>query len=597
MQSMGPFNSQQFSKLNKLISQCNPTEMAWLSGYLWARASQDGNTAGQALLGQIDPRELSEPTTSKITLISASQTGNARKVAEELNRDLERLGLAVSHIHAGHYKFKQIPQESLLILVVSTQGEGEPPEEALAFYKYLCSKKAPRLETLQFAVLGLGDSSYVNFCQAAKDFEARLIGLGAQPLLSRVDADIDYQGAAKQWRQTLVEILPKSTQPIKAGAFPDVVVENSLYTKETPFLAAVNVNQRITGRGSAKDIRHIELDLSGSGIRYQPGDALGVWYKNSEALVDEVLGYLKLDGHTPVQLNGQSLNLKNALVEKLELTQNTPQLVERYAKLTGNSDLQALVENPQALRDFSSQTPIVDMLRQFPSVLAAQDFIGLLRPLTPRLYSIASAQDDVGEEVHVCVGLVEYTIDGVQRFGGASSYLTRGVEPEEIVSVFIEPNDSFRLPADTRAPIICIAAGTGIAPFRAFMKQRAYSQATGKNWLIFGNPHFTTDFLYQLEWQSYAKEGLLHQIDLAWSRDQEQKVYVHHKIREQAALFWQWLQEGAYVYVCGDAEKMAKDVDQAILQILQEQAGMDIEQAEEYMNELRIEKRYQRDIY
>lgn len=597
MQRMGPFDSQQFSKLNGLISQCNATELAWLSGYLWARAEHVCKQAQLSLSNQANEDVLPRATPSKITLISASQTGNARRIAEELSRDLERLGLEVSHIHAGHYKFKQIEQESVLILVVSTQGEGEPPEEALAFYKFLCSKKAPQLPQLQIAVFGLGDRSYVNFCQAAKDFEARLIALGAQPILSRVDADIDYQEAATQWRQALVKALPKNTQPMKAAGFPDVVVESPLYTKETPFLAAVNVNQRITGRSSAKDVRHIELDLSGSAIRYQPGDALGVWYKNCEVLVDEVLSYLKLDAQTPVELNGQNLSLKTALTEKFELTQNNPQLVQHYVKASENSALQALIANTQALRHFCSRTPIVDMLRQFPGALTAQDLIGLLRPLTPRLYSIASAQDEVGEEVHLCVGLVEYAIDGRSRFGGASSYLAKALAPEDMASVFIEPNDSFRLPADNYVPIICIAAGTGIAPFRAFMQQRACSQAQGKNWLIFGNPHFTSDFLYQLEWQSYVKDGLLHQIDLAWSRDREQKVYVHHKIRQHAALFWQWLQEGAHIYVCGDAQKMAKDVEQSILQLIEEQANMNVEQAEEYMNQLRIEKRYQRDIY
>ncbi|NUW58785.1 NADPH-dependent assimilatory sulfite reductase flavoprotein subunit [Cronobacter muytjensii] len=589
-----PLSPEQLARLQTATHDFTPTQLAWLSGYFWGMVNQQPGAA----VVQTPPAPA-----SVITLISASQTGNARRVAEALRDDLLAAQLNVNLINAGDYKFKQIAQEKLLVIVTSTQGEGDPPEEAVALHKFLLSKKAPKLEGAAFAVFGLGDTSYERFCQAGKDFDTRLAELGGERLLDRVDADVEYQTAAQEWRQRVVDVLkarvPKEAPSQAALTASGAVnlVDSTPYTKEAPLTATLSVNQKITGRHSQKDVRHIEIDLGDAGLRYQPGDALGVWYQNDPALVQELLELLWLKGDETVTVDGKTLALSEALQWHFELTVNTAAIVENYATLTRSEALLPLVGDKAKLQQYAAATPIVDMVRFAPAQLEAEQLTGLLRPLTPRLYSIASSQAEVENEVHITVGVVRYEIEGRARAGGASGYLADRLEEEGEVRVFIEHNDNFRLPATPETPVIMIGPGTGIAPFRAFMQQREADGATGKNWLFFGNPHFTEDFLYQVEWQRYVKEGLLNRIDLAWSRDQEHKIYVQDKIREQGAELWRWIQEGAHIYVCGDANRMAKDVEQALLEVIAAYGEMDAEAADEYLSELRVERRYQRDVY
>ena len=593
-----PFNC---DELKKIIEKSSDKQLAWLSGYLWGLAEKSSNE--QALPDvTTDTNVTQAEQAKKVTIISASQTGNARRVANELTQDIERLGIEVTHLPAGEYKAKKLSQEEILILITSTQGEGEPPEEALPLYKYLFAAKAPKLANLQFAVMGLGDSSYPKFCQAAKDFDQRLAELDAQRMLLRVDADTDFQTVSTNWRQAVIDKLSSLQQSTSISSTENntsssVVVNSSLYHRDNPFIASVNVNQKITSRDSDRDIRHIEFDLTGSDINYQPGDALGVWYQNSEELVDEILNIIQLTGDEPIEHNGQQITLKTALIEHVELTQNTPVIIEKYAQAIQNPELLNLIKDREALIEMSQTLPLVDMLNRYQSNLTAQTLVALLRPLTPRFYSIASAQDEVGDEVHLTVNVVRYQIEGKTRTGGASNFLANQIADQDQVKIFVEHNDNFRLPNDTNTPIIMIAAGTGIAPFRAFLQQRSAQCATGKNWLFFGNPHFISDFLYQVEWQNYVKEGLLTNIDLAWSRDQAEKIYVQDKLIAQGSEIWQWLQQGAYIYVCGDAKRMAKAVDLALQQILMTQAQYNQEQAINYLDELRSQKRYQRDVY
>ncbi|WP_060876038.1 NADPH-dependent assimilatory sulfite reductase flavoprotein subunit [Klebsiella variicola] len=588
-----PLNPEQLARLQAATTDFTPTQLAWVSGYFWGVLNQQSGAAVAV------PAQAAE--VPSITLISASQTGNARRVAEALRDDLLAAKLNVKLVNAGDYKFKQIAAEKLLVVVTSTQGEGEPPEEAVALHKFLFSKKAPKLDGSAFAVFGLGDTSYEFFCQSGKDFDSKLAELGAERLLDRVDADVEYQTAAAEWRARVVEVL-KARAPVAApaqlatsGAVNDI--HTSPYTKEAPLSATLSVNQKITGRDSEKDVRHIEIDLGDSGLRYQPGDALGVWYQNDPQLVKELVELLWLKGDEPVTVDGKTLPLAEALEWHFELTVNTATIVENYATLTRSESLLPLVGDKAQLQQYAAATPIVDMVRFSPAQLDAEALIGLLRPLTPRLYSIASSQAEVESEVHVTVGVVRYEIEGRARAGGASSFLADRVEEDGEVRVFIEHNDNFRLPANPETPVIMIGPGTGIAPFRAFMQQRAADGAQGKNWLFFGNPHFTEDFLYQVEWQSYVKEGLLTRIDLAWSRDQQQKVYVQDKLREQGAELWRWINDGAHIYVCGDANRMAKDVEHTLLEVIAEYGAMDAEAADEFLSELRVERRYQRDVY
>ncbi|EYU15686.1 NADPH-dependent assimilatory sulfite reductase flavoprotein subunit [Photorhabdus aegyptia] len=592
--SLLPVSPEQLARLQSAIGDFSPTQLAWLSGYFWGMVNQQP---------QVQVVAPAVPAQETITLISASQTGNARRLAEQLRDDLSAEKLNVNLVNAGDYKFKQIAQEKVLIIIASTQGEGEPAEEAVALYKYLYSKKAPKLDGTAFAVFGLGDTSYERFCQAGKDFDNRLNELGAQRLLERVDGDVEYQEAAVQWRQQLTGVLkqriPAGTGTVIVSAQSRSVNEifSTSYTKQAPLTAALSARQKITGRGSDKDVRHIEIDLGDSGLRYQPGDALGIWFENDPELVDEVLNLLWLKGTEQVEVNGQKLSLREALISHVELTQNTSVIVEKYAVLAKDEKLLSLIADKQALQQYAHNKPIADMIREAASQPEAQQFIDLLRPLTPRLYSISSSQAEVENEVHLTVGVVRYEIDGRARTGGASGYLADRLQENDDIRIFIEHNDNFRLPANPRTPVIMIGPGTGIAPFRAFMQQREADGAEGKNWLFFGNPHFTEDFLYQVEWQRYVKDGLLTRIDLAWSRDQQHKVYVQDKLREQGEEVWHWIEEGAHLYVCGDANRMAKDVEHALLDIMTEHGGMDSEQADEFLSELRLERRYQRDVY
>ncbi|MCU6682597.1 NADPH-dependent assimilatory sulfite reductase flavoprotein subunit [Leclercia sp. H6W5] len=590
-----PLNPEQLARLQAATTDFSPTQLAWVSGYFWGMLNQQPGAVVSAPAAAVE--------IPAITLISASQTGNARRVAEALRDDLLAAKLNVNLVNAGDYKFKQIASEKLVVVVTSTQGEGEPPEEAVALHKFLFSKKAPKLAGTAFAVFGLGDSSYEFFCQSGKDFDSKLAELGGERLLDRVDTDVEYQAAAAEWRARIVDVLkarvPKETPAQAAVTAAGVVndIHTSPYTKEAPLTASLAVNQKITGRDSEKDVRHIEIDLGDSGLRYQPGDALGVWYQNDPALVKELVELLWLKGDEVVSVDGKNLPLSEALQWHFELTVNTANIVENYATLTRSESLLPLVGDKAKLQHYAATTPIVDMVRFAPAQLDADALIGLLRSLTPRLYSIASAQAEVESEVHVTVGVVRYDIEGRARAGGASSFLADRVEEEGEVRVFIEHNDNFRLPANPETPMIMIGPGTGIAPFRAFMQQRAADEAPGKNWLFFGNPHFTEDFLYQVEWQRYVKEGVLSRIDLAWSRDQKQKIYVQDKLREQGAELWRWINDGAHIYVCGDANRMAKDVEQALLEVIAEFGGMDTESADEFLSELRVERRYQRDVY
>ena len=578
------------AELSAALDTLSPLQLAWLSGYCWARA--DG--AGASLPAAIPAATSAEsaPPPLAVTVLSASQTGHAREVADKLHTALAEQGINAKRISAADYKPKTIAEEQVLLLVTSTQGEGEPPEEALSLHRLLFGKKAPPLPALRFAVCGLGDSSYPDFCQAGKDFDTRLAELGGERLAPRADCDVDYQATAAAWIADLVPRLAALQPAAPRTPTAAAPATPAAYDRDHPFTAPLLARQKITGRHSTKDVRHIELDLAGSGINYQAGDALGVWCENDPARVDAILAALKLDGVTVI--DGKTL--REQLIREREISQNTPQFVQGYAALAQNAVLDGAIAatSPAA---FAATTPIDAIVARYPAAISAEELLTLLRPLTPRLYSIASAPEEVGEEVHLTVGVLHYEHDGKTYSGAASGYLGERLPEDGAARVYIEPNPNFRLPDDPNAAIIMIGNGTGIAPFRAFMQARVANDAPGKNWLVFGNPHFTEDFLYQTEWQGWQKDGYLHRYSLAWSRDQAEKVYVQDKLREEAANVWQWLQNGAHVYICGDAARMAKDVERALLDIIAGEGGMHTDDAEEYLDELRQTRRYQRDVY
>ncbi|MGJ8679977.1 assimilatory sulfite reductase (NADPH) flavoprotein subunit [Paraglaciecola sp.] len=587
-------NESQWAQINQATSALNSQQLTWLSGYLAGLAQ-----SGQA--GQIATAPQPATASQSLTILYGSQTGNAKSVAEEYKAKLDGLNIPAKLVNMADYKSKQIKSESHVVIVVSTHGEGEAPDDAAEFHGFLGGKKAPKLADLKFSVLGLGDSSYEFFCQTAKDFDERLEKLGATRILDRVDCDVDYDSAATAWADEVTAKV-KDTLIAKAAPAAPMVTSGATsagtqYTKKAPFTASLIESQKITGRDSVKDIRHIEISLEDSGIQYRPGDALGVWFKNDEQLVSELLTALDITADAQVELSSEKLSVKEALVEKLELTQSYPTFVKAYAEYANSKELTALLEDKAALREFLAVRQIIDIVRQYPVKVSAQEFVSTLRGLTPRLYSIASSQDEVEDEVHLTVALVEFDAHGESHQGGASSFLSTRLNEGGEVKVFVEHNDNFRLPEDGNTPVIMIGPGTGIAPFRAFMQQREADEAEGKNWLFFGNPHYTQDFLYQTEWQRFVKEGVVDKVTLAFSRDQEQKIYVQNRMLEKGAELYKWLEDGAHLYVCGDANHMAKDVQDALVKIAVEHGGKTEEQAEQYINDLRRAKRYQKDVY
>ncbi|MFM5814715.1 assimilatory sulfite reductase (NADPH) flavoprotein subunit [Aeromonas dhakensis] len=591
--NLTPLSDEQQRQLSQALSTLNTQQLAWVSGYLYGLSlagSQPAVTGAAA----------ATPSGS-LTILYGSQTGNAKGVASAIKAQAEARGLPVTLTSMADYKPKQLKKETHLLVVVSTYGEGEPPESAVDLYEQLKKGKVGKLEGLKFAVLGLGDSSYEFFCQTGKDFDSLLTKAGADRVHELASLDVDYQDAAKAWGEQALNAIAATLSAGPAGPAGSSVasavqqaVGHSQYSKENPFPARLSVNQKITGRDSTKDIRHIEISLEESGIRYQPGDALGIWFDNDADLVGEVLALAHLSGDEATARG----SLREVLSRELELTRLHGGFITGLAEISDNAALKDLAGDKAQVNALVASAQVVDVLKRFPTELTAEQLIGLLRPLTPRLYSIASSQSEVEEEVHLTVGVVRYPQeDGTVRSGAASSYLADRLPEDAEVRVFVEHNDNFRLPANPDAPVIMVGPGTGIAPFRAFLQEREAQGADGKNWLFFGNPHFTQDFLYQVEWQRYVKSGLLSKISLAFSRDQANKIYVQDRLREAGLELYQWLEAGAHFYVCGDANHMAKDVQEALLDVIAEHGQKSREEAEEYLSELRRAKRYQRDVY
>ncbi len=590
-------DANQLASLQQTVAGYSSLQLAWASGYLAAKSEQGHNA-------QIAP---SAPAVAAktLTILYASQTGNAKGVASKLEQSAKAAGINVVLKNIADYKAKALKNESHLLIVASTNGEGEAPDDAIEFHEYLLGKKAPKLPNLSYSVLALGDSSYEFFCQTGKDFDERLKALGAKQVTARVDCDVDYDSDCESWTASIVESLKDELTQSTAGLAPVIDLPTagaeSQYSKQNPFEAEFSLSQKITGRDSAKDVRHIEIDLGESGLTYQVGDALGVWFENDADLVADLIATLSLTGEEKIKLkvNGanQVFTLTDALTTELEITQTAPAFVEFWAKISGDKALTKIAADKNTAREYAGEHQIIDVVKAAKTEIDPQFFVESLRKITPRLYSIASAQAEVEEEVHLTVGLVSFDANGEARTGGASSFLANRLEEGQKVRVFVEHNDNFRLPQSDDTPVIMIGPGTGVAPFRAFMQEREARDANGDNWMFFGDQTFTQDFLYQVEWQNYLKSGLLTRMDVAFSRDQAEKVYVQDRLKEQASDVFAWLERGAHLYICGDANRMAKDVHQTLVEIIQEHGKLSAEQAEDYLKSLRSNKRYQKDVY
>lgn len=584
-----PISAPDWQKLQPLLHTLTSGQLNWLSAWCRERAEETQPAAAQEA--------------ADILLIAASQTGNARRVAESLRDQLFSAQRAVRLVNAGDISLTGFPGSPLVVLICATTGDGDAPEEALPLFHFLHSVQAPLLTDTRYAVLALGNRAYPQFCQAGKNFDNRLHALGAQRLLPRAEADSDYQTTADSWISQLLPELLNLTQPAdeeKLRRFVHntvVQIDSQPHQRNKPQSAVLRRVVRLTAPASEKHVCQVVLDISGTGLRYQTGDALGVYPENSPELVSELLGLLWFDGNERVTLKGKSYSLREALLTQCELTINSAPVVAAYARLSNAQELLDMIADPQQLTAYAQRRPVADMVREFAVQTSAQAWADCLPPLMPRLYSISSSPLVSPDEVHLTAGVVEYSTDGRARYGAATRYLTHQLQSGDTVACFIEHNDHFRLPDDPEKPVIMIGPGTGIAPFRAFLQQRAAQQSGGKNWLITGNPHEKSDFLYETELTDFVRQGVLTELTTAWSRDQPQKVYVQDKLAERRETVWRWLEQGAYLYVCGDAFRMAKDVDAALLDIIRSEGAMSAEEALVFLNGLRTAKRYQRDVY
>ncbi len=588
-----PLSAQQIEMLNTVLREpLSPTQAAWLSGYFAALSGMPA--AAQAAVG---------PSPAKLplmTILYGSHTGNGEGLAENLMEMSTARGFNARVVDMEELDPEELEKEQLLFIIVSTHGEGDPPIAAEKLHAYLKEYSGPPLEHIKYAVFALGDSSYQFFCQTGKDFDEYLEKAGAERIMDRVDADVDFEEPAEEWMEQVLEkyqSLAGETGPATAAA--PAAKKKTGYSKTNPFPAPVMVNINLNGEGSAKETRHIEIGLEGSGVTYEPGDALGVYPANNPTYVDDLLKALQLSGDEPVTVSKETLPLRQALMERLDATALSRPVMEKYAELAGSDGIKTLLEesNAQAFGDYTWGRQILDMVNEYPpGNITAQDFVDLLRKIPARLYSIASSLKAYPAQVHLLVGTVRYHSFDRDREGVCSNFLARTAVGQK-VPVYVQPNKNFRLPESSDTPIIMVGPGTGLAPFRAFLQERMATGANGRNWLFFGDQHQASDYLYGEEMDKMHSEGFLTRLDLAFSRDQERKIYVQHRMLENAKELYGWLEEGACFYVCGDAERMAKDVHQALIDIVSQEGGRSKEQAEEYIDALVGAKRYLRDVY
>lgn len=599
-----PFNQEQAELLNRLLPTLTESQKAWLSGYLTAIQSASAPGTSEVLTTEISAESTGQTISREVIILYGSQTGNAQRLAENAGKALEGNGFQVIVSSMSDFKANHLKKAQNLLIIVSTHGEGEPPDNALSFHEFLHGRRAPKLDGLRFSVLSLGDSSYEFFCQTGKEFDQRLEELGATRLYPRVDCDLDYDEPASEWLAGVYGGLSEAQQGGGATPAPATAlqVSESVYSRTNPFKAEVLENLNLNGRGSNKETRHLELSLEGSGLTFEPGDILGVYPENEPALVDMFLEEMNWDPEELVTINKQGgvRPLKEALVSHFEITVLTKPLLEQAVQLSANKDLQELLspDNEENLKAYLEGRDLLDLVRDFgPWRVSAQAFISILRKMPARLYSIASSLSANPDEVHLTIGAVRYDAHGRKRKGVCSCLCAERLQPGDTLPIYIQPNQNFKLPKNPDTPIIMVGPGTGIAPFRSFMQEREEIGAEGKSWLFFGDQHYVTDFLYQTEWQKWLKEGVLTKMDVAFSRDTDEKVYVQHRMLEHSKELFEWIQEGAVVYICGDKKNMAYDVHNTLLAIIEKEGSMSREKAEDYLADMQQQKRYQRDVY
>jgi sulfite reductase (NADPH) flavoprotein alpha-component len=585
-----PFAPEDIDVLNSVVARTTPQQRSWLAGFF------AGFEAAQGGQQQPQPAPAAKPRVP-LTVLYASESGNAEALAMRTKKLAQKHGLDARVFDMADADLGVLAKAKNLMIFASTWGEGDPPSRAADFYNALMGEGAPRLDKgLRFAVLALGDTAYAQFCATGKAIDARLEALGATRAADRVDLDLDFAKKAAEWTEgALGKLAPADTGSsatvvhvdFKGAAHAPEEEGEPLFTPESPLTAEIAALLNLNGTGSTRETWHVELSAEAPGFAYLPGDSIGVLPENDP---DLALALAEAAG----------LGADGRIVEKLresyDVTTLSRSLVEAYGKLTGRSDVGQLAQQ-QAFAEFAEDRQLIDLFETYPEKLAPEQLLSLLRPLPGRLYSVASSLKAHPGEAHLLVGAVRWESHGKKRNGVASTYLADRRRMGDSVRIYVKANRHFRLPQDGARPIIMIGAGTGVAPYRAFVEERIAEGASGKSWLVFGERNYTYDFLYQLEWQEYLASGALSRIDVAFSRDQPEKIYVQQRLWESRADLIRWVDEGAHIYVCGDEKGMGRDVDVMLARILAEAARGDEELGRAKLKELSKAGRYQRDVY
>lgn len=598
MLKSNPLNEKQLKALNELTEASTPEQLIWLSGYLEGRlAGLNGHSSSESVLG-------AEPETEPValmnlTILYGSETGHSQALAEKLadKAAFKQVATKVSDMY--DYDYNNLSEEENLAIIVSTHGEGEPPDMATDFYQYITGENAPDLQNLNFSVLALGDKSYKQFCKTGEDIYRACKDLGAFSITSLVKCDVDYEQDAEIWMNNFLMNLTPAAPTVEEEqeeTGEPAEVEQEEYSKKNPYMASVLEKMKISGDDSDKEVYHLELALDDSGLTYEPGDSVGIYAKNPDSLVEKILHFTGFDPDYKIDLNVGEVTIKEALSHHLEITILTYDIIQKYFEKTKNPQVEKLLNDDKLLDDYLFGHDLLDLLEDFPYEWNPNKLVEILRQLPPRLYSISSSQEYVGEEIHVTVAVVRYERKKRLREGACSSHLADTIEIDDQIPIYIEKNPAFKLPANG-SKIIMVGAGAGVAPYRAFLQHRESMGLKGNSWLFYGDRRFDSDFLYEVEWQKYLENNYLEKMDTAFSRDQKEKVYVQHKLLENQEEVFQWMEEGAYFYLCGDMKNMAKDVNKTLLEIIKNQGGISQEKAGEYIRKLKREKRFQSDVY
>jgi sulfite reductase (NADPH) flavoprotein alpha-component len=577
------------------------SQRLWLNGYVAGLLAGKGyalTAAGGATNGAING---ATKATVPLLILFGSQTGTAQNLARRIAKEAGPRGFNARVIDAAEHAKIDWQSETSLLVISSTYGDGDMPDNAQSFWEWLGSDGAKAVSHLNFSVLALGDTNYAEFCAAGKKIDARLEGLGAKRVYPRTDCDVDYEAKAMEWIGGVLSILaPAQNGSAPVGQSPQIALQTVVngWTKTNPFPAQLLTNRRLNGEGSQKETRHFEISLEGSGLNYEAGDALGVWPANCPELVMDILRAIDSKGDEMVKVSSGEFPLRQALLEKLDISKPGLELLRHFART--DPVLQQLLapERKDDLRKWLWGRGIIDLLTDNSTIkLSAAEFVALLKPISPRLYSISSSPKAHAGEVHLTINVVRYDAHGRPRKGIASTFLAVRAAQETPVPVFVQTSHGFRLPANGETPVVMVGPGTGVAPFRAFLHERRETGSKGRNWLFFGEQRAATDFYYRDELETMLADGQLTKLSTAFSRDQPEKIYVQNRMLENASLLWSWLEDGAHFYVCGDASRMAKDVDDALHRIVETTGGKSADDAKAYVANLKSDKRYQRDVY